>query len=86
MTGKIHWPMLLTAAEYNGQRAFLEKVFADRAYHGVIGAEGFHMVTDLTDDMLASLKLKIRDVAPDQYMTAKRFLESLAYEASQPAG
>jgi hypothetical protein len=86
VTGKIRWPLLLTAQEYSAQRADLERVFTDRAYHGMVSLNGLTRVNDLTDAMLASLKTQIRELPPDQYIEARRFLESLAYEATQPAG
>jgi hypothetical protein len=86
VTGKIRWPLLLTTPDYSAQRAELEKVFAARAYHGMVSLDGLYKVSDLTDAMLANLKSQIRDLPVDQYIEARRFLESLAYEATQPAG
>lgn len=85
-TGKISWPILLTSADFSQQRAELEKAFADRAYHGVLGAAEFVKVTQTTNSMLASLKSQVRDLPSDKYVEAKRFLESLAFQARQPAG
>ena len=86
VTGKIRWPLLLTGAEYAIQRAALERIFADRAYHGMIGADGYKLAMQATDDMLASLRMQIRELPPDQFIEARKFLQSLVYEASQPAG
>jgi hypothetical protein len=86
VTGEIHWPVLLTADTYEAERTELEKAFAERAYQGVLSSDSFLNIRRLTESMLNSLKEQIRDVPASQYMTAKRFLESLAYEASQPAG
>ncbi|MCE5266576.1 MAG: hypothetical protein LLG00_01650 [Planctomycetaceae bacterium] len=85
-TGEIRWPMLLTLYDFAAQRARLQKAFADRAYHGVMGVEDYMIVRQLTGEMLASLSDRVADLPPQQYMTAKRFLESLAHAASQPAG
>jgi hypothetical protein len=85
VTGEIHWPILLRAEEFGPQRAQLEKAFADRAYHGVMGAEVFLKATQATNKMLASLKSQIHNMPPQQFMEATRFVQSLAYEASQPA-
>lgn len=51
-----------------------------------MGADSFLRVLRLTDGLIASLKERIRDVPPDKYVTARKFLESLAYEAGQPSG
>ena len=86
VSGEIRWPILLTARDYSGQRVALERAFTDRAYHGVMEAETFLKVLQLTEDLLSNLKTQVRSLPSDQYLAAKRFLESLAYEASQPAG
>jgi hypothetical protein len=85
-SGKLRWPILLTAREFAPQRATLEKLFADRAYRGVMRAEDFMTAVHATDDMQAGLRQLINDVPAKQYMAARRFLESLAYQAGQPAG
>ena len=85
-TGEIHWPILLTAQDYSSHRIELERAFAERAYQGVMGAETFLKVLQLTDELAANLKWRIRDLPPEEYVGAKRFLDSLAYEAGQPAG
>ena len=67
VTGEIHWPMLLTAQDYSSHRIELEKAFAERAYHGVMGAETFLKVLQLTDELAASLKSQIRDLPSEKY-------------------
>jgi hypothetical protein len=86
VTGEIHWPILLTGQDYGAQRTELQKAFADRAYHGVMNAETFLKVLQVAEDMMTGLKSRVRNLPSDQYVSAKRFLESLAYEAGQPAG
>ncbi len=86
VTGEIRWPMLLTGQELTAYRVELEKAFAERAYHGVMASDSFMRVLRLTEGLVASLKTRIRDVPAEKYVVARRFLESLAYEAGQPAG
>jgi hypothetical protein len=86
VTGEIHWPMLLTVQDFSPQRVELQKAFSDRAYHGVMGADVFLRVLQVTDDLLSSLKTEIGNLPADKYVAAKRFLQSLAFEAGQPAG
>ncbi len=86
VTGEIRWPILLGLADFAAQRARLEKAFADRAYHGVMGAEDYLVVHQVADEMLTGLRDRVASLPPQQYVVAKRFLESLVYEASQPAG
>jgi hypothetical protein len=86
VTGEIRWPILLTGKEFDAQRVQLEKLFANRAYHGVLGADDFLTAVRLSGAMLVSLKDRIQDFPPQQYVAARKFLESLTYEAGLPAG
>jgi hypothetical protein len=86
VTGEIRWPILLNLPDFATQRTILEKAFANRAYHGVLGAEEYLAVRQMTGEMLAGLRDRVTDLPPQQYLVARRFLESLAFEASQPAG
>ena len=86
VTGQIRWPILLTAADFDGQRAVLEKIFASRAYHSVLGAEDFLAAVRAIDQMSAALADRIASVPPQAYVNAQSFLRSLAYEARMPAG
>jgi hypothetical protein len=86
VTGQIHWPVLLTGSDFDQQRAALEKVFAARAYHGILDAEDFLNAIHVIDEMSASLAEHIRSLPPQEYVQAKSFLRSLAYEARLPAG
>jgi hypothetical protein len=86
VTGEIRWPILLSAKNFDAQRVQLEKLFANRAYHGVMGADDFLTAVRLSGEMLAGLKGRIQDYPPQQYMAARKFLESLIYEAGLSAG
>jgi hypothetical protein len=86
VTGQIRWPMLLTAADFAQQRAVLEKAFAARAYHGVLGAEEFLNAVRTIDEMSGILADQIASVPPQAYIESRAFLRSLAYEARMPAG
>jgi hypothetical protein len=86
VTGQIRWPVLLTAGDFDPQRNFLEKAFAARAYHGVLRAEDFVNTIRVIDQMTDGLKQRIDMFPPQEYVEAKRFLRSLAYEARMPAG
>jgi hypothetical protein len=86
VTGEIRWPILLTGADFAAQRVQLEKLFANRAYHGVMPADDFLAAVRLSNQMLVGLKSRIQFVPAQQYMAARRFLESLTYEAGLPVG
>jgi len=82
--GKISWPMLLQADEFVAFRAELEKVFAQRAANRGIGLEDHVKVSETAKVMLEVLKMYAGGVDPMDYVAARRFIESLAYEARQP--
>jgi hypothetical protein len=86
VTGQIRWPMLLTSPQFAEQRAFLERIFAARAYRGVLGADDYLAAIRITDQMSVGLADLITTVPPQAYMNARTFLRSLAYEARLPAG
>ncbi len=85
VSGRIQWPLLLQREEFAQGRAELEAVFAARAQQGGIGVDDYLKIRQTTDQMKAELKAELRQVPPSQYEIAKRFLESLAYEADLPA-
>jgi len=84
VTGRIHWPKLLLTDEFAAGRDKLEQAFSRRASESVVGNDGYQKIQAETKTMLAELKEQVRQVSPSQYMLAKRFLESLAYEARHP--
>jgi hypothetical protein len=86
ISGAVQWPMWLQIGDYAHGRAELEKVFASRASIGTISPADYMKVREVTTAMLGQLKGQIRDVPPAQYTAAKRFIESLAYEAARPLG
>ena len=86
VTGAINWPRALQADSFADQRASLEAAFGRRGTRSVIGTEDYVLVRNETTAMLADLKKQIRDLPPQDYSNAQQFLNSLAYEATQPAG
>ena len=86
ITGKISWPRFLQTDEYGANRAKLERIFAYRASSGAIGPEDYMKTRQTVDTMLADLKKQIREIPPMQYMSARKFLQSLKYEIDRPVG
>ncbi|OHB72646.1 MAG: hypothetical protein A2V70_17300 [Planctomycetes bacterium RBG_13_63_9] len=84
-TGAVSWPVLLQSDEFAELRAELESVFSTRAANGEIGADELAVVSQTTSAMLNQLRKTVRDVNPMDYVMARRFIESLAYEARSPA-
>jgi hypothetical protein len=85
VTGKITWPKLLRTEQFEDQRAKLDELFEKRARYGIT-FEDQMALREATNDMVAELKAKIRDLPPYDYANSKRFLESLTYEGQLPAG
>jgi len=83
-TGKVSWPVLLKAEKYSDLRSEVQAIFSKRAESGSIDAEEYGQVKQATRAMLAELKKDVRQVDPMDYTTARRFLESLTYEAQFP--
>jgi len=84
ISGEIYWPILLRADEFAPERAALQQAFAGRADRGAISTQEFSVVDATTEKLIRELRQNIADLPPNQYLAAKRFLESLAYEAGQP--
>jgi hypothetical protein len=85
VTGKITWPRLLRTEQFEDDRAKLDELFEKRARYGIT-FEDQMALRQATNDMVAALKVKIRDLPPYDYANSKRFLESLAYEGRLSAG
>lgn len=82
VTGQIGWPRLLMDDRFTEGREELDKLFANRAdMGGNIGISGYEKIQSSTQAMLAKLKANIRNFPSSQYIEARRFLESLAFEA-----
>ena len=80
-TGAINWPAGLLRAEYDDLRGRIENLFANRTVSNIgVGSTTEVAVTRLTDSMAADLKSQISDMTPNEYIAAKNFLRSLAYE------
>ena len=85
MVGSISWPPLLQTDRYAESRSQLDKLFAKRTEQGVLSYEDQQQIAEATKAMLESLRGQVREVPQMDYIAAKRFVESLAYEARIPA-
>lgn len=85
-TGAISWPTVLEREEYEPFRTDLEEVFARRSNTGRMEAADLKTVEEASAGMIAELKSHVREIPSYKYIAARRFVESLAYEAEQPAG
>ena len=85
VSGGINWPLLLRTEGLAKQRAEVEGAFSKRASHNMMSTDDYIKTKQVTDQMAADLKKRIRDVPSYQYMQSKKFIESLAYAAGQPS-
>ena len=85
VSGKIHWPALLQTSPFDKPRGELDRAFSQRAQYGALDYEELQTVSQAAQAMLDQLAEQVASVPPADYIAAKRFLQSLAYEARQPA-
>ena len=80
--GTINWPAALQGSEFAEYREAVERSFRHRdALNSGMGSRVQQTVAVTTDEMEATLKTQIRALSPMEYIQAKNFLQSLAYEA-----
>jgi hypothetical protein len=60
----------------------LERLFAQRAINGQLSTDEFLRIDQLNRNMVAELQNQVTAVPPQEYVRAKRFVESLNYEAT----
>ena len=84
-SGAVAWPLLLQEEDYSTFRADVQGVFTQRATTGNPSRDAVGKAKQATEAMLDELKSQIRDVSQQDYIAARRFIESLAYELRRPA-
>lgn len=78
ISGKITWPEALQGTEYAASRTKLEQIFELRATTSG-GAGSSAEVRSATREMTATLKDNIEKLPPNEYIAARKFLDSLAF-------
>jgi hypothetical protein len=78
LNGKIYWPPQLMVKEYASYREQLESLFQRRA-RGDLST--YAPIKSVSGEFLEALKRDIDKFAPQDYVRAKNFVESLGYEA-----
>lgn len=84
VSGRISWPVLLRADLFSNYRAELDKLFAFRAVTGQLSTDEFLRIDELTRGLVVELQSHIALMPAQEYMRAKRFVQSLNYEAMLP--
>ena len=87
VTGHIEYPMILTDDRYKTYRGELDSLFARRAASGgSIQYSDYQRIRDTVSQFIEALKGHVKDYAAGDYGRARTFLDSLAHEATMPAG
>ena len=87
VSGSISWPLVLRQASYADYRQALEQRFAERSQTGGgIDYDTYKAIQAVVDQALAQLESEVEQYKPNDYIEAKKFLQSLAYEARFPVG
>jgi hypothetical protein len=82
ITGRILWPIVLQLNSFASLRDKLEVLFAERAEGGGVNAEAYLLMNRLSRSLHEELKAHIYDIPAEDYVAARNFIESLAYEAT----
>jgi len=84
--GKVYWPEVLQQDEFCEYRAELDCLFAQRkAGDSAPGSDVSRQVRKLAGEMHQQLRAKVRQTDPSEYLTARKFIDSLAFEVRFPA-
>src|SRR5579872_3279977 len=83
ISGKINWPAPLLEAQYDGLRSDLDQLFATRATTSQTGTSApiHEDIRQLRD----ALRSNIETMPANDYIAARKFLDSLDYSIVQPA-
>lgn len=83
--GKILWPEILQGERFLEYRLQMEFLFVQRStlQNGI--TSGVHrQVKDLSTQMYVELRSLVREVTPAEYLEARKFIDSLAFESRFP--
>lgn len=80
LTGVITWPAILREDPYKSSRDALEQLYTQRASMGALTGTQRGQVQQAIGSIQAGMKQNINNYVPQDYVQAKKFLESLHYE------
>lgn len=86
-TGRINWPVVLKENQYRQNRARIDHLYVEHiAAGGGINTYQYADIKALTSEMRTKLRTNLKNMPPEQYTYARKFLVGLQYEARFPAG
>jgi hypothetical protein len=81
-SGTVFWPARLQGDEFAAERTRLERLFAERTPdNSGINSSGYGEVQRLTRQMRSQLARQAKQLSAEEYTLARKFLDSLGYEA-----
>ena len=86
LTGALAWPLGLRIDSLKDEREQVDALFAERADKGFLTADQYTEVKHLTSAMSDELRKHSQDLGGNASIEARKFLESLDYEAGFQAG
>jgi hypothetical protein len=83
--GRLNWPAVFAAGDFAAERVALNQAFVGRTAQDVGVSTAFNSeVRELTAAMQTKLHDRLAAISPQEYIAAKNFLTSVAFEAQQP--
>lgn len=84
VTGAIHWPVVLRDDTFDSYRKTAETFFHSAVHSPeTFTFDSYSGLQEASGECLAVLKSRIKDYRPNDYIEAKKFVESLGYAAQQ---
>jgi hypothetical protein len=80
-SGKLRWPFVLKRSAYQDDRTKLDKLAYDvfkQAEAGNVDADTLAGMTDSTENLRATLRNNVAEIAPNDYINGQRFLNELS--------
>jgi hypothetical protein len=86
VTGKLDWPKILLRDKYSSYRQTLDRLFVQRASTpGGLTGDSYQDAVNTCNALLEALKQDLPEYQPKDWVEAKNFVDSLAYESRTPA-
>lgn len=85
LTGRITWPSALLRDGFAANRQQIDGLFATRAHAGTT-SELTSQIARSVKGLQDELRKSIREIVPQEYMDARRFLDRLSLEGRFPTG
>ena len=84
VSGEITWPDVLQDGKFSRQRDVLQTAMTERSKLGTLTTPDRQKAKAAAQAMLDQLGAMIQDLAPEDYMSAKKFIQSLVIEVGKP--